>query len=463
MNISLQINSDLFKISQNREMGGHMVDIKIKTSISYDDAVERFRQEVIDWAEEAMGVLPDLLPDNSHDGGTFTVGFMPVLNKRKDAVLIKGILNYRDAMEKHFRETDLWRHGYWHMNEAHHGTEHFEIFLGSLFNMMPEDETTIDQIEDAAEHIGRWSDSFDEWYDWDKHLFKSFYLGSDGIIEKQGSRINLPDHLRFANIALLAWNATHNDRYLDFSRDYAGHWADAITHSSIPFGINSDGPITDTDKFSEYFPEIGQAKTIDEIDRIENIIASGGVNLFLRMYEITGEERYINTVCLLMDKAMIHCSDPDAAVLASLALDYKKAVGDDKYIDVLKDSIGQNLSIVERVSLIPGTDSRMKPSGFGKRSDMPTWHHDGILRKFNPVSLWIAADDEVMKIHALDLSRTYIRLARRVWPPVAFHGCSAQSISAVARGHGRDNGTGVVTAILKYAIETDNESYGGRK
>ena len=39
------------------------------------------------------------------------------------------------------------------MQEAHHGTEHFELFLGMLYRLDPDDAATTAQLLDAAEHI----------------------------------------------------------------------------------------------------------------------------------------------------------------------------------------------------------------------------------------------------------------------------------------------------------------------
>ena len=42
----------------------------------------------------------------------------------------------------------------------------------------------------------------------------------------------------------------------------------------------------------------------------------------------------------------------------------------------------------------------------------------------------------------------YLHLARASFSDGREHGCSARSVSAVARGHGRDNNTGILTGVL---------------
>ena len=69
----------------------------------------------------------------------------------------------------------------------------------------------------------------------------------------------------------------------------------------------------------------------------------------------------------------------------------------------------------------------------------------------NPITLAVAAEilgDDALAARALDLARAYFALARQALPDGRDHGCAARTVSAVARGHGRDNHAGVVTAVL---------------
>ena len=112
-------------------------------------------------------------------------------------------------------------------------------------------------------------------------------------------------------------------------------------------------------------------------------------------------------------------------------------------------SIPRNAVSVLSIDTERGTGNRS--SGIGKRSDMPVWLEDGHPRTRNPILLSTVAqieDDESCAIESVDLARTYFNLARDVFPDGRDHGCSARSVSAVARGHGRDNNAGMVTAVL---------------
>ena len=68
-----------------------------------------------------------------------------------------------------------------------------------------------------------------------------------------------------------------------------------------------------------------------------------------------------------------------------------------------------------------------------------------------PGPLALAAElrhDRALATRALDIGRSYLALARGDLPDGRDHGCAARTVSAVARGHGRENHAGVTTAVL---------------
>ena len=96
-----------------------------------------------------------------------------------------------------------------------------------------------------------------------------------------------------------------------------------------------------------------------------------------------------------------------------------------------------------------------RASGVGKRSDAPRWLEDGRERRHNPITLAVAAEigeDSALHARAVDLARTYFLLERAAFPDGRDHGCSARSVSAIARGHGRENHAGMTTAVLGPAL-----------
>lgn len=80
-------------------------------------------------------------------------GGSPYVRATGDADALAFLKRLRDDVRDYFTRTGQWHHGYWTMQEAHHGTEHFELFLGMLYRLDPDDAATTAQLLDAAEHI----------------------------------------------------------------------------------------------------------------------------------------------------------------------------------------------------------------------------------------------------------------------------------------------------------------------
>jgi hypothetical protein len=342
------------------------------------------------------------------------------------------------------------------MQEAHHGTEHFELFLGSLWRLDPEDGATADQLVDAAEHMGNWAAEVPPWFDWQSRLFYSLFFGAAGVKTEPGMDINTPDHMRCANICLLAYQAGGDARFLELASVYAGHWAEAILAAeALPLGLTRTGPLYAFEGQAEalYRSFVGQAPELDSaVDRAENFLCSDTVQTFLRLWQLTAREEFRIAAKKLLDVLATQLDDPDAGPAAAALRQYRSITGDKRY-DPAVLAVRQALKpeAIESLTLDPTHRPKRRPSGIGKRGDMPRWLEDGRPRQHNPITLALAAEisgDERLATHALDLARTYFALARQAFPDGRDHGCSARSVSAVARGHGRDNHAGMTTAVL---------------
>jgi hypothetical protein len=111
---------------------------------------------------------------------------------------------------------------------------------------------------------------------------------------------------------------------------------------------------------------------------------------------------------------------------------------------------------VQRLGIEPDVRRPERPHGIGKRTDMPIWFEDRQARRLDPILLVTAArlrGDVALETRAIDIACTYLALARRTLPDGRHHGCAANTVSAVARGHGRSNGAGMVTGVLGESAE----------
>ena len=417
-----------------------------------------FLGDLRDWIASCLEEFGEAPPTDGHDQGTFTAAWEPLIEAQEagGTGALEFMTDLRDKVAKHFTECGRWKHGYWTIADVHHGTEHFELFLGCLHRLRPDDGETVGQLIDAAEHVGNWVEGIPAWFDWDTGLFRGLHLGTQEIRPAEGAEFNLPDHFRCINISLLAWQATGEGRYLELARAHGGRWADAVlARDDLPVAIDAKGPRYRLAEKAEgaYRAFVGQVGRLQpEVDRAENFLASGAVNALLALWQATEEVRYRQAAERLLDVLAGQLSDPDAGAVADALRTYRRRTGDTRFDQKVLGAM-QSLEpfSFRELSIEPTVQRQGRPSGIGKRADMPAWYEDGRARRHNPILLATAAeitDDEVLATRAMDLGRAYFRLARRAYPHGREHGCSARSVSAIARGHGRDNNAGVVTAVL---------------
>jgi len=433
-----------------------MISVAVLDSHELSVACVHFHSDVGDWIRRCVDELAGAPAIDGHDQGTFTTAWEPYIEARDGGEALRFMTTLRNKIHEHFTTTGRWEHGYWTVADVHHGTEHFELFLGCLHRLRPDDGETIHQLVDAAEHMGNWVEGVPAWFDWDSGLFRGLHFGTARVRPGKGVDFNLPDHFRCINVCLLAWAMTGERRYLKLATYYGGRWADAIlAGDELPVALDAKGPRYHLARQAEgaYRAFAGQiGKLRPEVDRAENFLASGAVDALLELWQTTKETRYRRAAEKLLDVMATHLSDPDAGAAADIIRTYRRMTGDTRYDRAILDVLGalDPFSFSE-LSIEPEVHRDGRPSGIGKRSDMPVWYEQGRPRRHNPIVLATAAEvtgDEQLATRALDLARAYFHLARRVYPHGREHGCSARSVSAVARGHGRDNNAGMVTAVL---------------
>lgn len=419
-------------------------------------ATARFRDSVKAWIDDCMAQYADAPPTDVHDQGTYTTGWEPYVRATGDADVLAFLKRLRDDVRDHFVTTEQWHHGYWTMQEAHHGTEHFELFLGMMGRLDPDDAATQVQLLDAAEHIVNGVPDVPPWFDDTTGLFRSMYLGTGGVRTEPGMELNLPDHLRYVNLCLLAHGMGGGDHYLDFAAPYAGVWADAIlTGDVLPVGLLPSGPVYELVGEAEivYRKFAGMAGHLDDdIDRAENLLASNGTGAFLTLWQLTGDSRFRRAPERLLDVLATQLTDPDAGAAADAIRAYRRVTGDTRYDAAILDAVaGLDPFAVREIGIEPVKRPGARPHGIGKRNDAPNWFENGVSRRHNPILLAVAAEiarDDAVATRALDLALTTFELAREVLPDGRHHGCAANTVSAIARGHGRENHAGMVTAVL---------------
>lgn len=439
--------------------------IPVFQSQSPKDACDLFLEDVKTWANACVERYSDQPPTDGHDQLTYTTGWEPYIEVSRDEHVLQFLASARDEAASRFACTDKWRHGYWRMQEAHHGTEHFEIFLGFMLRIDPGNPDTVRQLVDAAEHLGNWSPDVPEWFDYSTGLFRSLHFGADGI-RADKHELNMPDHLRCANLLMLAYDATHESKYLELAESYSRSWASAICDqdSRLPIGLTRDGVIYDLPGQQEktYRSVAGMAGVLDtDMERAENILASGGIQLFVRQWQETHQEVFLHAAKRLLMVLSGALSDVDAGPVADAIRIFRRATGRHDFDRCVTQAVAE-LSPFDVCSIAIELPQILKrrPPGVGKRADMPTWYEDGCPRRHDPILLSLAAeiqDDHRLATRAVDLARAYFALSVKLLPDGRDHGCAARTVSAVARGHGRNNHAGMTTAVLLPTIGIHRE------
>lgn len=443
--------------------------ITIRYAPSVESACQRFLANIGEWVHACMAEYRSLPPSDVHDQATYTVSWLPYIRATGDKEAVRFMRGLRDDISRHFHRSGAWSHGYWKSHEVHHGTEHFELFLASLYELDPNDGSTVAHFLDAAEHIGNWQSGHEEWFDWERKLFRSLWLGTETARREAGMAVNMADHLRLVNLSLCANRMMGETRYLELAESATMPWARAVAQSdTLPIGLLESGTVYALDSAADghYRQFMGQASAlIEPVDRAENFLASSGINAFLDLWQRTDNALFRQAAERLLDVLVTQLDDPDAGAAADALRRYRRMTGSTRYD-------GQLVAAAERafdrarpptlLSINPYPQRAERPSGVGKRQDMPEWFENGAPRRAHPALLAAAADvmeDADLAAAAVDLARHYFLLARRVYPHGRHHGCAATTVSAVGRGHGRENNAGVITAVLEPVLHTFN----GRK
>ncbi|MFW6309080.1 MAG: hypothetical protein ACOC1S_03595 [bacterium] len=428
----------------------------IKTEIDYLNDLEKvcelFLQDIGKWAYRVMNKYPDGFVSDSHDGGTFMTPWSVYIKYKEDEKVLNFMKKYRDNSSQHFKQTGQWHHGYWKRQEAHHGPEHFQIFLYTLWQLDPEDEITKNQFIDATEHIGNWEEGIPEWYDREAGLMRSMYLGTEYVGDPA---INVPDHIRFVDLALKAYQISEKKCYVNFASNYTQRWSEAINNSeSLPIGLSKKGGVyKNILEDSEYGNFVGAAPDDldNEILKAENLLASGFPDVLLNLWEITGRESYLRAAEKIIEVSAEVVTNPIAWQVQAAIRKYRDITGKNKFDRFINGVSDQELRKISKLYINPEPERKEYKDAMGMRTDKPEWKDE--MGNIAPGPLLQALyglinEDEKALLNSINLARSYFNLGKRVYGDINEHGCTSQALHSIARGHGRLNGAGVVTEVL---------------
>ncbi|MEN6345611.1 MAG: hypothetical protein ABFE16_09895 [Armatimonadia bacterium] len=410
------------------------------------------RHEMDEWIAASLPVHSRVPYLGIHDEGAFAASFLCHYQLTRDP----AILDFARYLRGEFARwaQDHFVHGFAPRGEVHHQTEIFTTFLLRLWHVDPDDQTA-ELILDAAEHLGNWVPGIPAWYDWDSDRFLGWHLGT---CETQDEGFEVADHFRLIQLALGAYLISEDDRYLDLSRRWVTRWAGAIVEAEDePPNVRFQGtpsvshPLIETARGSQH---AGSGR----LGLIEPFVAAGAIDVFLDLYQLTGDALFANAARVLCAPLVEDIADPYSNPPGVLLQRYRLESADTSFdaqvgtalAGVSQEDSGKLVMMLEEPAEGP-------VRGIGKRSDMIRWAYredDGLLRPEespSPSALMLAyqiSGSDAYAARALNLAASRLRLARPALTDGRLHGCSGRSVAAVASGHGRDSGYGNVTGSL---------------
>lgn len=432
--------------------------LPVEPSASVQQAAGRFLDALGAWAGRVRAACPGGVAPAGHDGGTFMLPWATYIKATGDTAPLALMRAYRDAARAQFEQSGEWLDGYWRRQEAHHGTEHFDLFIRTLWQLDPDDAETVAQLEDAAEHVGNFKPGFPAWFDWDTGLFASMFLGTEHVGDRGA---NVPDHMRLVSLALLAHDMTARPRYLDLACAHGQRWVQAIlAGEALPVAIDENGPLLELGNDESAYRRVAGAAPKDlaeNLPRAENLIASGVPDTLLDLWQKTGDARYRQAAERIIDVAAEVLDNPVAWQAQAAVRRYRQRTGSGRYDQRVGHLDGDAFCAVDQLTLIPEPEEPCITCPLGMRGDKPDWLGPHGSPCPSPL-LWAlkatVTGDEPLMARALDLGLAHFRLAERAYGDITSHGCGSRSLVAICRGHGRLNGAGVVSEVLAPALLT---------
>lgn len=286
------------------------------------------------------------------DACTILLPYLAYARWSGDAEVRNWLYQWRDAYIDVMRNNRSdFHHGFPVQAEAHHQWEDQSRFLSRLWFLDKNDPLNGYVVDDAAEHIGNWSPDVPPWYDWEKSDFRSYWFGTRDVAHRPGypediwgdatptppTGIYREALYRVAQVALNAYFATGQERYLDWTR----HFMDSYLQRLETMGANEDlvrifategWPLP---QYTDYFHKNGWPKPENRFVYGRYIPA-----LLTDLYTITGEEKYKEGAQTFLDFCFPYVLEywHQYYVLGSL-LRYGLVTGDTRYEERLMQAI----------------------------------------------------------------------------------------------------------------------------
>ena len=267
-----------------------------------EDARKLFDARLAEYAEaELARPCEDFL--TSHEFGGHLRPLFALYRANHDGAILDRFMDLFRARRRWVKENRY--HGYGDCEEVHHEPETFLFFQIPLLNATG-DREVLAAIEDVAEHTGNWVKGTPDWYDWQKHGFRSTWVGTRQVKAHHPFDYQEANHWRLVYMALAAHRHGGAQRYLDLALDYARRWAEHIEQcaeagQAIAMQILPDAAVTVD---MEYAGRTAEDLPPGHYRVFYNRVApntTGDVVLGLQdVFRLTGEERWLDAAGLAL-------------------------------------------------------------------------------------------------------------------------------------------------------------------
>lgn len=429
---------------------------KTRTDIpTWTDAATHLRAELGAWIADAVRRHREIPYHGIHDEGSFTTSWDAYWFLTRDDGAHEFLTWLRDGFAAW--ADDNFVHGYYPEGEVHHGTEPFTHFVARFRTLDPTGTVATRLLDDAAEHTGNWVEGVPDWYDWDRHRFVSWHIGSQSVPTDPPDDYEEPDSIRPAMMALSAYVMTGRDRYLEFCIDYGNKWADALLEEPLPrVGFFH------TDDRAAYPAQLFEERGLEQ--RVELIVASGMVDYLLDLYLLTGTDRYRAAIERIVPTLVATVADPRNATSAAHLARYRRITGDRTYDAAIMRELPEAPAYNSTgFVLLERQDEKAKREiglifnkHIGHRFDQVRWgvcDSDGIHEVTEPTpAAWALAyhitGDAQYAARAMYLAAERLRIGWQHLDDGREHGCGGYSVGALASGHGRADRFGDVNSVF---------------
>lgn len=439
-------------------MTGEFTLAKLRDKDIYDSSWGNIqlelRAEIKNWIKNAIRRQAGIPWRGGHDEARYTCEWGNYYRLSGEESVKKFLLWLRDS----YREWSSKNHYHGFQTDANehsnHSFENAEEFLVSLCNFAPEDSANWDLIEDIAHHVGNWVEGIPDWYDWKRHKFVSHWLGTKNVKNYPPYDFGLAGHARIGTIVLYAYKHSHDERYLEWCKDYLDNWFNIIMESKdrIPMvAYPRDLKLEESMRIYNF----GRERCGDPY--IGNLWAYNiphVINFMLQVFAIIKEPKYLEASRKAIEicrKCLVEDSQEDR--LLDIYMTYQEITGEDIYQHRLEQWYQRKIfPALKTEQQIPDTliITRKKGRRFG------FWHEDIITPYKGPTSTMfldgykISGNFACMK-RAMALAAKELSLVTYSTRDGREHGCASHKF---IHGCGEE-----AASALNYSTGIDKISY----